>query len=127
MQLHIDKVGPSKSGKALRVKCGSDWYGAKKDSGVQEGMTIEAEIEDGDFGKWIGKYRQITNGNGAPNAAQQPSTSSSSGSGAVGAAPVWANFVSNQVAHAIAAGRIEDPDQIKIWAAAAKSAFMELV
>ncbi len=46
---------------------------------------------------------------------------------AAGAAPVWANFVSNQVAHAIAAGRIDDPEQIKVWAAAAKAAFMELL
>ena len=62
------------------------------------------------------------------NAAHQPQPPSSpSATGAGGAAPVWANFVSNQVAHAIAAGRIDDPEQIKVWAAAAKTAFMELL
>jgi hypothetical protein len=35
-------------------------------------------------------------------------------------------FVSNTVAHAIAAGRIDDPEQIKLWAAAAKQAAVEL-
>lgn len=125
MQLQVIKVSPSKSGKALRVQGGDlQWYGAKKDSGIAEGMTIEAEVEDGQFGKWINKYKQV---NAAPQALAVTGNGSSSSSQPAGAAPIWANFVSNQVAHAIAAGRIDDPEQIKVWAAAAKAAFVELL
>jgi hypothetical protein len=124
MLLNVESVSPSKSGKALRVKAGADWYGAKKDSGITKGMTIEAEIEDGEYGKWIGKYKAVngSNGSSAPQSSPPPSSS-----GAVGAAPIWANFVSNQVAHAIQSGHITSPEQIKIWAAAAKTAFVELM
>lgn len=125
MQLHIEAVQTAKTGKSLRVKAGGDWYGANKDSGLREGMTIDASIEDGNFGKWIKEYRPV--GNGSTNAAHQPQTSSSSVSGVGGAAPIWSNFVSNQVAHAIAAGKIETPEQIRAWAEGAKKAFVDLL
>lgn len=126
MQLTIESVGPSKSGKALRVKAGGKWYGANKDSGISSGMTIEAEVEDGEFGLWINKWKAV-NGSAAPQGhpVTEPRTASSS-AGTAGAAPVWSNFVSNQVAHAIQAGLIQSPEQIKLWAAAAKQAFTEL-
>jgi len=126
MLLNVEAVKPTSTGKSLIVKANGKDYFAKPNSGIQAGMSIEAETKDSVFnGKtntWIEKYRQVQNA-----APQSPSASSSSGQAAAGAAPVWANFVSNQVAHAIAAGRIEDPDQIKIWAAAAKAAFTELL
>lgn len=125
MLLTVEKLKPT--AKSLVLTCGGKEYFAKKDSGITAGITIEAETTTSDYnGKtytWIGKYKQVSNG-GNNHGAQQ-SSSSSSGSGV--AAPVWANFVSNQVAHAIAAGRIDDPAQIKIWAAAAKQAFVELL
>lgn len=127
MQLQIESVGPSKSGKALRVKANGTWYGAKKDSGISAGMTIEADTSNGDFGLWIDKWKPV-NGSAAP----QSSPAQTAGSGVAaqapsgGAAPVWGNFVSNQVAHAIQAGLITSPEQIKLWAAAAKQAYIEL-
>ena len=123
MLLNVENVTTAKTGKSLRVKANGDWYGAKKDSGITAGMAIDAEIEDGDYGKWIKAYKA----NAAP---QEAATSASRREGPsappAGAAPIWANFVSNQVAHAIQAGLITDPGQVKLWAAAAKQAFEEL-
>lgn len=128
MQLTIDSVGPSKSGKALRIKANGSWYGAKKDSGLTQGMTIDAEVSNGDYGAWIDKWKAV-NGSAAPQSSPAGLPAGSPVAGQApsgGAAPVWGNFVSNQVAHAIQAGLITSPEQIKIWAAAAKQAFTEL-
>ncbi len=38
----------------------------------------------------------------------------------------WMPFVSNTVAHALAAGKIEGPDDIKLWAAAAREAALDI-
>lgn len=130
MQLTVESVSPSKSGKALRVKAGGSWYGAKKDSGISVGMVIDAEVSNGEFGAWIDKYKTV-NGSAAPQ-ADRPGEAIANRAGARAetgpavAAPVWSNFVSNQVAHAIQAGLITDPSQIKVWAAAAKQAYIEL-
>lgn len=130
MQLTVEQVTTAKTGKSLRVKANGDWYGAKKDSGISQGMVIEATVSDGDYGKWIDAYKPVNGsagqqmsaaarpGGAEPRGLQTPTTSA-------GVAP-WSNFVSNQVAHAIAAGLITDPSQIKTWAAAAKQAFTEL-
>lgn len=126
MLLKVEKVQPAKTGKSLRVKANGEWYGAKKDSGIQEGMSIEAEVEDGEFGKWIGKYKQQSNGNGSNGHAGQHSPTTSSPSASGGVAPAWLPFASNTVAHAISAGYIQHPEQVKDWAAAAKAAFSEL-
>lgn len=127
MQLTVESVGPSKSGKALRVKANGNWYGAKKDSGITTGSTIEAEVSDGQFGLWIDRWKAISgNGSAAPQGSTGTAPDKSPGVGPAGAAPIWGNFVSNQVAHAIQAGLITDPSQIKLWAAAAKQAFTEL-
>lgn len=124
-QLTVESVGPSKSGKALRVKAGGKWYGAKKDSGIQAGQTIEAEVSDGEFGLWIDKWKPA-NGSAAPQGgALTESPASRNGGNPAVAAPWWANFMSNVVGQAIAAKAIDDPHQIKIWALAAKEAAQE--
>jgi hypothetical protein len=131
MQLTVENVTTAKSGKSLRVKASGEWYGAKKDSGIKAGTTIEAEVSDGDYGKWIDSYK-LVNGSAAPQAGMpsvsdgQVGTPRAPSLPPAGAAPVWSNFVSNQVAHAIQAGLITDPAHIKLWAAAAKQAFVEL-
>jgi hypothetical protein len=115
MQLSVEQVTTAKTGKSLRVKANGEWYGAKKDSGITAGTTIEAEVSDGDYGKWIDKWKAVEGPNGSKPAPHVPT-----------GAPAWGNFVSNQVAHAIQAGLITSPDQIKVWAAAAKTAYEEL-
>lgn len=116
MQLNVEQVTPAKTGKSIRVKAGADWYGAKKDSGIQAGTTIEAIVEDGDFGKWINSYRVI--GNGAAPAPAAPAKQNV-------AAPVgqaWLPMASNTVAHAISVGLIKQPSEIKQWVEAVKEA-----
>lgn len=110
MQLTVEQVKPASSGKSLRVKANGDWYGAKKDSGITAGMSIDAEVEDGDYGKWINSYRAA----GSPSPASKAPASN-------GAA--WLPFASNTVAHAIQAGMIQQPGQVSAWAKAAKDAF----
>ena len=113
MQLSVSAVKPL--AKSLAITAGGKEYLAKKDSGITSGMTIEAEVEDSDYnGKtyhWIKKYKAV-NGSAA---------SATAGNGTA-----WLPFASNTVAHAINAGLIKDPSEVKQWAAAAKQAFEEL-
>ena len=128
MQLTIESVGPSKSGKALRVKASGKWYGAKKDSGITTGMVIDAETSNGDYGDWIDKWK-VVNGSAAPQAPGTARTGESEDSTAakpVGAAPLWLPMASNITAHAINAGIIKEPADIKAWIAATKQAYTEL-
>lgn len=118
MQLTVESVTPAKTGKSLRVKANGEWYGAKKDSGIAAGMTIDAEVEDGEYGKWINKWKAMSN---APAPASNPSSAPQ----LPGGSP-WLPFVSNTVAHAITAGLIQSPSQVEAWAKAAKDAFYRL-
>ena len=124
MAVQVEEVTTSKSGKALRVKLGGNWYGANKDSGLDraKGQMIEAEIETGNFGPWIKGWK--------PSAAPQvtpPMASSSPSSQPAAAAPRYAEpsdnqqpwyspFMSNVVAHAIEKGLISKPEELNQWA-----------
>lgn len=122
MQLTVENVTPAKTGKSLRVKANGDWYGAKKDSGIAAGMLIDAEVEDGEYGKWIKQWKiaaQQTTAQPA-KASSAPAATASNGNLA------WLPFASNTVAHAIQAGLITDPSQVKVWAQAAERAFYEM-
>lgn len=123
MQLTVESVGPSKSGKALRVKANGAWYGAKKDSGITVGQTIDAEVSNGDFGAWIDRWKPV-NGSAAPDAV---GSSRASPAAAQASAPVWLPFASNTVAHAIQAGIITAPNMVEAWTRAAKEAFQKVV
>lgn len=122
MQLTVDTVKQNPSGKSIVVKAGGKDYLAKSGMGIQAGMTIEAETKDSQFnGKtntWIEKWKPVA---AAP-------TSAPAGNGAAPAAngTAWLPFASNTVAHAINAGLIKEPAEVKQWAAAAKQAFEEL-
>jgi hypothetical protein len=115
MQLIIESVKPTKTGKSLGIKASGKDYLAKTDSGIQVGMVIDAEIETTDYqGKtytWIGKYKRVE-GNGAAPAS----------SGGL----AWLPMASNLTAHAITAGLVKEPGEVKLWIAAAKQAFEEV-
>ena len=128
MQLTVENVTTAKTGKSLRVKANGSWYGAKKDSGITAGTTIEAEVEHGDFGAWINKWKPV-NGSAAPQESQPKGAAGVAGHVApspAGAAPVWLPFASNTVAHAINAGIITAPNMVEAWTRAAKEAFMKV-
>ena len=126
MQMTIETVKTNPSGKSCVVKAGGKDYLAKPAMGLAPGMTIEAELKESFFnGKtniWIEKYKAV-NGSAAP---QHVPDAGAKAPAAAGAAPVWLPFASNTVAHAINAGIIKEPADVKAWAAAAKQAFQEL-
>ena len=103
----IDKCDLSKTKKSYRVKIGDSWYGASKDSGIDAlvGKTIEARVEETDFGPWLDDIKQVSGG--APAA-----TGGTSGS----VDRFYMPFISNTVAHAIQAGLIKVPTDVKAWA-----------
>ena len=111
--LKIEQATLSKSGKSYNVKVGDKWYLAKTDSNITTavGKTIEAEVSESEYnGKtmyWINEWALV-----AGQAAAAPPAVSYG-------APWWMPFVSNTVAHAISAGLIKTPEDIKAWAAAA--------
>ncbi len=131
MAVQVENVTTASTGKSLRVMLGGKWYGAALDSGLNgmKGQMIEAEIETGKYGPWIKGYAKVA----APGASSPPVTPS--GLPPVAApqapryaeqssnvAPWWMPFVSNCVAHSIAAGHIQNPEGIRAWAIAARNA-----
>lgn len=128
MQLNIESVKTNPSGKSLVVKAGGKDYLAKAASGLlpMAGKVIDAELKDSIFnGKtntWIEKWTPI---NAAPQEKVNAAQSSTPGVVPAVAAP-WLPFASNTVAHAIQSGLITTPDQVKLWAAAAKQTYTEL-
>lgn len=119
MQLTVERIKPLQ--KSLAVTADGKEYLAKKDSGISAGMTIDAEVEISDYnGKtyhWIKKYKAVNGSNG---------TTPVQHNGQSGGNLAWLPFASNTVAHAINAGLVTTPEQVKVWAAAAKQAFQEL-
>ncbi len=80
----------------------------------EQGGTYDVETKDRDVdGK---TYTSIIRVN----------KSASNGNGAATGDRWWMPFVSNTVAHAIAANIITEPGLIKVWAAAAKQAALEI-
>ena len=135
MAVLVEKVMMSKSGKALRVLLGPNgqtWYNAALNSGLNgmAGKMIEAEIETHEkFGPGIKAWKPSATQNAAPQPSAQASAppSSPSVAGAAPAtpstpryaepsqAPWWGPMASNVIAHAIAAGKLENPNQVGIW------------
>lgn len=127
MNLQIDSVGTAKTGKSLRIKAGGEWYGAKLNSGIKAGTTIDAEIEDGQYGKWIVAYKQVNGAQAAQSTGASPSPAAPpNGGDHQGLTEAEMRFVSNCVGQAILAKTIDIPDQISRWAKAARMALKEL-
>ena len=123
MQITIEKSKPLP--KSIAFTAGGKEYLGKKDCGIAVGMTIDAEIEANEYnGKtyhWIKTWKAVSAPASAPAATTPAAPTSSNGAGYA-----WLPFASNTVAHAINAGLITSPEQVKIWAASAKRAFQEL-
>ena len=105
-------VDLSKTGKSYRVKVGTDWFGAKKDTGIEQmkGKTIEFDVtRDAKFGDWMENIK-VVNGS-APAPANGPTTASGD--------RFYMPFVSNICAHSIQAGYCDTPEKLNAWAKAA--------
>ena len=116
----VDSVTKSSSGKSWRVKIGSEFYGANFDSKIDSmlGKPIDFEWTDGKFGKWLQSWG--------------PDSTTPAVVAPVGVAVAipkgdrwWLAFVSNQCAHAIAAGHIKGVADLRSWAIAAKDAIQK--
>ncbi len=125
MQGRVDSVTKSQSGKSWRVKIGSEFFGANFDSKIDGalGKQIDFEWTDGKFGKWVQSWAYLNAPAEAPAVQTPPSAPVHVQSGRI-VDRWWAPFVSNCVAHAIAAGTIKDIVQLKTWAVAAKHAIV---
>ena len=127
--MHVSAIKPL--AKSLAVTADGKEYLAKQDSGITAGMNIEAQIETSEYnGKtyhWIKKWK-VVNGSAAQQSpsGSLPAGSAVAGQAPAGAAPLWLPMASNITAHAINAGIIKEPADIKAWIAATKQAFTEL-
>src|SRR3990172_13381774 len=126
MQGRVDSVTKSQSGKSWRVKIGHKFYGANFDSKIDAalGRQIDFDADDGKFGPWVKTWGYINEPAEAPIPVVGVPLIREPVREARGVDRWWAPFVSNCVAHAIAAGTIKDIVQLKAWAVAAKHAIV---
>ena len=116
----VTEANLSKSGKSYQVLIGGQTYFAKLDSKLNAavGKAIDFSVDPSDYkGKvvnWV-KDWDFDREAPAPAAPQVPQVNGKPDRW-------WINFVSNIVAHSIAAGLIKEPIQLAAWARAAKSA-----
>lgn len=144
MAVFVEKVEQAASGKCLKVVASGVKYLASLDSGLNacRGQWIEVEIKeskDPKFPPWLGKWVHAA----APqSAAPQVQTPPMQGTGIPPSTPApaaaapqstpyryaepnampWLPMASNVVAHAIAAGKIETPNQVGAWVRAVQNA-----
>jgi len=123
----LESASPTKSGKALRVKIDGNYYNAYLDSGLDKvvGQTIDFQTTpDKGYGLGVGQWKA------APTQPQQPPSPSPAPNPAprvnTGGDRFYLPFVSNTVAHCIAAGLIKTPGEVSAWAKAAYDAAQAL-
>ena len=136
--ISILNVKRAPSGKSLIVEVAGrkEGYFAKLDSGLEAGMTVEAETKASEWkGKtswWIEKWKNAsTPQSGMTPPSSQPPIPAKTVEvqeqfTSTGINMAFLPFVSNCCAHAIAAGKIERPTEIQAWAQAAYSAALSL-
>ena len=143
MEVRVDEVRLAKSKRCYNLVLSGQKYLGSLDCGLNAniGKWIEAEIKPSnnpDFPAWIGKWVHIAEPNAAPQVPTPPmqaGTSPPSPAPAAAApqsspyryaepsqAPFWIQFASNVVANAIAAGKIETPNQVGAWVRAVQNA-----
>ena len=122
MKVTVEKVEKSKSGKSYNVQAEGRWYTSKA-AGIEQtaGKTIEAttgafNMPDGTPRPTIESFT-IVGGAPAPQSSYAPAQN--------GKDRWWLPFVSNQVAHAIAAGLIKQATDIRAFAITAKVAIIQ--
>ena len=113
--MFVKKVDLSKSKKSYRVFDGKNWYGASIDSGIEQmqGKAISADVQEGEFGPWLVNIKETNAPELAAGVAARATATDDRW---------WVPFVSNQVAHAIAAGLIKNPGDMAGWAKQAHKA-----
>jgi len=116
MRGKVEQLTKSRTGKSWRVLISGTWYGANFDSKIdsQLGKIVDFEFDDGKYGPWLETWGpDLTPSAPIPQAPTAPPSQSSGGD------RFYMPFVSNVVAHGIAAGVIKTPADINQWAKAA--------
>jgi hypothetical protein len=125
--LRIDSCKVSKSGKSLNVQSGVSWYLAKLDSGIDKlvGQTIDCETNTSNYNgqdlTWIGVYKVYAQAPSHVSETREPVQQVSNGDHMR-----YMPFISNTVAHLIAAGQIKDTASLETWALAAYGAALKV-
>ena len=137
MAVLVESCEKTKSGKAWRVRASGQYYNAFLDSGIENyvGKYIEAEIHTHEkYGSSIAAFKPVAApqvpvahaGTPPPTPAvaapyhREPTYAEPAKPGTV--APWFMPFISNTVNAAIAAGHINTPAGIQVWALAARGA-----
>ena len=124
MLLNIDKVKPT--AKSLVLTAGGKEYFAKKETGITAGMVIDAETKSSDYnGKtyvWIEKFKIANENHAGQGTASEVRAGSSEGLKPNALAPAWLPMASNVVAHALNAGVLKEPSDVKAWVLAVRNA-----
>ena len=137
MAVLVESCEKTKSGKAWRVRASGQYYNAFLDSGIENyvGKYIEAEIHTHEkYGSSIAAFKPVAApqvpvahaGTPPPLPAaaapysREPQYAEPAKPGSV--APYWLPMASNVVAHAIAAGKIENANQVAAWVRAVQMA-----
>ena len=127
MKGHLKEISKSKTGKSWRVLVGDRWYGAKFDSKLDSipiGSAIDFQFDsDIKYGDWITTWGPDTT---------TPAMAAGMAAAGIERVPMgklaierwWLPFVSNQCAHAIAAGHIKGVQDLRSWAIGAKNAIL---
>ena len=120
----LEECKVSQSGKGYRVKIGGQYYGASLKSQLNQhvGKTIDFQEENGFVGSWGIVTSALPT---TMNAGSAPRPASASVGGDKGDR-FYMPFVSNTVAHCIAAGLIKTPGDLNQWARAARDAAIAL-
>ena len=146
MEVRVDEVRLAKSKRCYNLVLSGQKYLGSLDCGLNAniGKWIEAEIKPSnnpDFPAWIGKWVHIAEPNAAPqvptppmqatgNSPQSPAPAAAAPYNPVPTTPYryaepnampWLPMASNVVAHAIAAGKIETPNQVGAWVRAVQN------
>jgi len=126
----VTAVNHSKSGKALRVTLNGKVYNAFLDSKLDTavGKVIDCQITpDKGFGEGIGQWA-YSQAPAPPQPANSPTGVENRATVTPGASGdrFYLPFVSNTVAHCIAAGLIKTPSDVSPWAKAAYDAAQAL-
>lgn len=122
----IQQAKMSQSGKSLSVLINEVWYSTKAfELNTMVGATIDFEYSTSEFNgnkmNWLNAYTPVTQQGGNQSAPQQQTPAPSGSSGEL---PM--PFISNVVAHAIQANKIQNPSDITAWANGALQAYQQL-
>ena len=133
MSVKVEQVKLSSSGKAHRVLLSGKWYGAGKELKMDTlvGQEVEASCGTTEYGPWIEAVKPVGSAQVATSSSPASKTETKfaepADKVALNISEPELRFISNVVGQAILAKTCVDPDDVTIWAQAAKRALKSLI